>query len=196
MAPSSYQDVLKLAKDAKCQFIDLKFIDLPGTWQHYTLPIKELADLFENGNGFDGSSIRGFRAIHESDMLLFADPTTAVVDPILSPSTLSLICDVKDPVDGKDYDRDPRYVARKAEAYLKTPASLIRASGARNWNSSSSTVLPSIPTAMRVSIPSILRKVSGIPATPPNLIWAIARATKKVISLVLLPTRCMISAPQ
>jgi glutamine synthetase len=123
MAPSSssgYQDVLKLAKDAKCQFIDLKFIDLPGQWQHYTLPIKELEDLFENGNGFDGSSIRGFRAIHESDMLLFADPTTAVVDPILSPSTLSLICDVKDPVDGKDYDRDPRYVARKAEAYLKS----------------------------------------------------------------------------
>ena len=123
MAPSSasgYQDVLKLAKDNKCQFIDLKFIDLPGTWQHYTLPIKELADLFEDGNGFDGSSIRGFRPIHESDMLLFADPSTAVVDPILSPSTLSLICDVKDPVDGKDYDRDPRYVARKAEAYLKT----------------------------------------------------------------------------
>jgi glutamine synthetase len=123
MAPSSssgYQDVLKLAKDAKCQFIDLKFIDLPGQWQHYTLPIKELEDLFENGNGFDGSSIRGFRAIHESDMLLFADPTTAVVDPVLSPSTLSLICDVKDPVDGKDYDRDPRYVARKAEAYLKS----------------------------------------------------------------------------
>ena len=123
MAPSSssgYQDVLKLAKDNKCQFIDLKFIDLPGTWQHYTLPIKELEDLFENGNGFDGSSIRGFRAIHESDMLLFADPSTAVVDPVLSPSTLSLICDVKDPVDGKDYDRDPRYVARKAEAYLKS----------------------------------------------------------------------------
>ena len=123
MAPSfasGYQDVLKMAKDAKCQFIDLKFIDLPGTWQHYTLPIKELSDLFENGNGFDGSSIRGFRAIHESDMLLFPDATTAVVDPILSPPTLSLICDVKDPVDGKDYDRDPRYVAKKAEAYLKS----------------------------------------------------------------------------
>ena len=123
MAPNSasgYQDVLKLAKDSKCQFIDLKFIDLPGTWQHYTLPIKELADLFEEGNGFDGSSIRGFRAIHESDMLLFPDPATAVVDPILSPATLSLICNVRDPVDGKDYDRDPRYVARKAEAYLKS----------------------------------------------------------------------------
>jgi glutamine synthetase len=123
MAPSSasgYQDVLKLVKDNKCQFIDLKFIDLPGTWQHYTLPIKELEGLFEEGNGFDGSSIRGFRPIHESDMLLFADPTTAVVDPILSPSTLSLICDVRDPMDGKAYDHDPRYVAKKAEAYLKS----------------------------------------------------------------------------
>jgi glutamine synthetase len=117
---SGYQDVLKLVKDNKCQFIDLKFIDLPGTWQHYTLPIKELEGLFEEGNGFDGSSIRGFRPIHESDMLLFADPTTAVVDPILSPSTLSLICDVRDPMDGKAYDHDPRYVAKKAEAYLKS----------------------------------------------------------------------------
>ena len=82
-SPSGYQDVLKLAKDNKCQFIDLKFIDLPGTWQHYTLPIKELEDLFEEGNGFDGSSIRGFRPIHESDMLLFPDPATAIVDPVL-----------------------------------------------------------------------------------------------------------------
>ncbi len=119
-SPSGYQDVLKLAKDNKCQFIDLKFIDLPGTWQHYTLPIKELEDLFEEGNGFDGSSIRGFRPIHESDMLLFPDPATAVVDPILTPSTLSLICDVRDPMDGKAYDHDPRYVAKKAEAYLKS----------------------------------------------------------------------------
>ena len=119
-SPSGYQDVLKLVKDNKCQFIDLKFIDLPGTWQHYTLPIKELESLFEEGNGFDGSSIRGFRPIHESDMLLFPDPATAVVDPILSPSTLSLICDVRDPMDGKAYDHDPRYVAKKAEAYLKS----------------------------------------------------------------------------
>ena len=117
---SGYQEVLKLVKDNKCQFIDLKFIDLPGTWQHYTLPIKELEDLFEEGNGFDGSSIRGFRPIHESDMLLFPDPATAVVDPILTPSTLSLICDVRDPMDGKAYDHDPRYVAKKAEAYLKS----------------------------------------------------------------------------
>src|SRR3990172_3239526 len=111
---SAYQDVLKLAKDKKCQFVDLKFIDLPGTWQHYTLTIKELNEsLFEEGNGFDGSSIRGFRAIHQSDMLLFPDPTTAIIDPILEPVTLSLICDVRDPVDGSTYERDPRNVAKK-----------------------------------------------------------------------------------
>src|SRR5512142_2989229 len=102
--------VIKMAKDSGCVFVDLKFIDLPGTWQHYTLPISELNEsLFEEGNGFDGSSIRGFRPIHESDMLLIPDPETAVVDPILEPATLSLICDVRDPVTGEDYDRDPRY---------------------------------------------------------------------------------------
>ena len=71
-----------LAKEKGCQFVDLKFIDLPGIWQHYTLPISELNEsLFEEGNGFDGSSIRGFRPIHESDMLLIPDPATAIVDP-------------------------------------------------------------------------------------------------------------------
>ena len=118
---NSYQDVITMAKKKGCQFVDLKFIDLPGTWQHYTLPISELNEsLFEEGNGFDGSSIRGFRPIHESDMLLFPDPSTAIVDPVLSPTTLSLICDVRDPVDGTNYSRDPRNVAKKAEAYLKS----------------------------------------------------------------------------
>ncbi len=115
------QTALDLAKEKGCQFVDLKFIDMPGTWQHYTLPISELTDdLFEEGNGFDGSSIRGFRPIHESDMLLIPDPSTAIVDPILQPATLSLICTVRDPVNGEDYDRDPRNIAKKAEAYLKS----------------------------------------------------------------------------
>jgi glutamine synthetase len=112
---------LSLAKEKGCQFVDLKFIDLPGLWQHYTLPISELnEELFTEGNGFDGSSIRGFRQIHESDMLLIPDPATAIVDPMLDPATLSLICDVRDPVTGEDYSRDPRNVAKKAEAYLKS----------------------------------------------------------------------------
>jgi glutamine synthetase len=112
-SPSAVAKVIKLAKDSNCQFVDLKFVDLPGTWQHYTLPIGELNDsLFEEGNGFDGSSIRGFRQIHESDMLLFPDPTTAVVDPVLEPATLSLACDVRDTTELPT--RDPRNVAKKA----------------------------------------------------------------------------------
>src|SRR3972149_4086154 len=109
---------ISLAREKGCQFVDLKFIDLPGTWQHYTLPISELnEELFQEGNGFDGSSIRGFRPIHESDMLLMPAPSTAIVDPILEVPTLRLICDVRDPVTGKDYDRDPRHIAKNAEAY-------------------------------------------------------------------------------
>jgi glutamine synthetase len=115
------EKAMALAKEKACQFVDLKFIDLPGIWQHYTLPISELNDsLFEDGNGFDGSSIRGFRPIHESDMLLIPDPTTAIVDPTMDVPTLSLICGVRDPVTGEDYDRDPRNVAKKAESYLKS----------------------------------------------------------------------------
>jgi glutamine synthetase len=118
---SNASEVIKFAKEKGCQFVDLKFIDLPGIWQHYTLPIAELNEsLFEDGNGFDGSSIRGFQHIHESDMLLFPDPTTAMVDPTLEVPTLSLICDVRDPITGEKYSRDPRNVARKAEAYLKS----------------------------------------------------------------------------
>ncbi|OGO42938.1 MAG: type I glutamate--ammonia ligase [Chloroflexi bacterium RBG_16_58_8] len=118
---TAIEKAIKLAKTKGCQFVDLKFIDLPGLWQHYTLPISELnASLFEEGNGFDGSSIRGFRKIHESDMLLIPDPATAVLDPIMEVPTLSLVCDVRDPVTGEDYSRDPRHVAKKAEAYLKS----------------------------------------------------------------------------
>src|SRR5512136_2414472 len=114
------KEAISLARDRNCQFVDLKFIDLPGVWQHYTLPISELNEsLFEEGNGFDGSSIRGFRQIHESDMLLYPDPSTAVVDPVLEPSTLSLICDVRD-TNGNAYNRDPRSVARLAEEFLKS----------------------------------------------------------------------------
>jgi glutamine synthetase len=118
---TAIDEAISLAKEKGCLFVDLKFIDLPGLWQHYTLPISELNEsLFLEGNGFDGSSIRGFRHIHESDMLLFPDPSTAVVDPVLETCTLSLICDVRDPVTGESYSRDPRYVAKKAEDFLKT----------------------------------------------------------------------------
>jgi len=114
------QEAIQLAKDQGAKIIDLRFIDLPGLWQHFSIPAEDLTqDLFDEGIGFDGSSIRGFQAINESDMLLFPDPASAVMDPFTRVPTLVLICDVRDPVTGQPYNRDPRYVARKAEMYLK-----------------------------------------------------------------------------
>ena len=113
-------DVMKLAKEKDIKMVDLRFSDLPGQWQHFTIPAHRLDDdLFEHGIGFDGSSIRGFQEIHESDMLLLLDPDSAFIDPVFEVTTLVLICDVYDPVTLQPYSRDPRYVAKKAEAYLK-----------------------------------------------------------------------------
>src|SRR5467141_3598170 len=113
------KEVLAFAKANKVEIIDLKFVDLPGLWQHFSISTSELnEDLFAHGIGFDGSSIRGFQTINESDMLLFPDPASAFVDPCLEVPTLSLTCDVSDPVTGLRYSRDPRYVAQKAEQYL------------------------------------------------------------------------------
>jgi glutamine synthetase len=118
---TSAKDVLAFAKAQKVQIVDLKFVDLPGLWQHFSLPASELSeDLFSGGIGFDGSSIRGFQAIHESDMLLIADAATAVVDPVCAVPTLSIVCSVFDPLSRKPYTRDPRHVAQKAEAYLRS----------------------------------------------------------------------------
>ncbi len=120
--PTSGVEALEFARARKVAQVDLKFVDLPGQWQHFTVPINMLDEsAFAEGVGFDGSSIRGFQAIQESDMLLFPDPTTAVIDPFsTSVPTLSLVCNVKDPITGESYTRDPRYVAQKAEAYLKS----------------------------------------------------------------------------
>ena len=116
MTPS---EVIALAAEKEIKIVDLKFTDLPGMWQHFSIPVSELTeDLFEEGSGFDGSSIRGFQAIDESDMLLFPDPATAIVDPVCKIPTLSLICNVKDPVTLESYPRDVRYITQKAEAYL------------------------------------------------------------------------------
>jgi len=114
-------DVLSLVKDEEYEFIDLRFCDLPGQVQHFTVPARELTeDSFEAGFGFDGSSIRGFQQIQESDMLLIPDPTTAVDDVFRDRKTLILYCFVNDPVTGAPYDREPRHVAKKAEQYLKS----------------------------------------------------------------------------
>jgi glutamine synthetase len=114
--------VNKMIKDNKIQIIDLKFNDLPGLWQHFSIMPREIENgsIWTEGIGFDGSSIRGFQKIQESDMILIPDPTTARVDPVCQLPTLSIICDIKDPLTKEPYSRDPRYIARKAEAYVKS----------------------------------------------------------------------------
>ena len=115
------KDVMALIKEKGIRAVDVRFVDLPGLWQHFTLSTKEFSeDAFEEGLGFDGSSIRGFQQIQESDMLLMPDPSTAFVDPFTEAQTLVLIANVKDPVTGESYSRDPRYLAQKAESYLKS----------------------------------------------------------------------------
>src|SRR6201981_4190356 len=112
-------DVFKLAKDEEVQYVDVRFCDLPGVMQHFTIPASGLAEeLCESGVAFAGSSIRGFQAIHESDMLLLPDPNTAQIDPFRAAKTLNINFFVHDPFTLEPYSRDPRNLARKAETYL------------------------------------------------------------------------------
>ncbi|HZP22731.1 MAG TPA: type I glutamate--ammonia ligase [Terriglobales bacterium] len=111
--------VLEFVKEHNVQVLDLRFTDLPGLWHHVSYPIYQLSeDSFEEGFGMDGSSIRGWAAIHESDMLLIPDAGRYMLDPFTEVPTLVMVCDVIDPVTKQRYDRDPRYIAKKAEMYL------------------------------------------------------------------------------
>lgn len=115
------REVLEFAKKNKVQIVDLKFVDLVGTWQHFSIPVSELNDtLFKDGSGFDGSSIRGWKAINNSDMLALPDPETACLDPFSAVPTLSMACNVLDPITRESYERDPRFIAQKAEKYLQS----------------------------------------------------------------------------
>jgi glutamine synthetase len=116
---TSPAEVLDKARAAGVKVVDIRFVDLPGTWQHFSVPLSSFEeDAFTEGLGFDGSSIRGFQAINESDMLLIPDPDSATIDPILQIPTLYLVCNVVDPLTRESYTRDPRYIAQKAEAHL------------------------------------------------------------------------------
>jgi glutamine synthetase len=113
------KEVLEYAKKNNVVMVDLRFTDWPGQWQHCSFPISEVNEgTFEDGMGFDGSSIRGWQAINESDMLMVPDPETAFIDPFLAQPTLVLICNIEDPITREPYSRDPRWIARKAEKYL------------------------------------------------------------------------------
>ena len=118
--PSTPADVVALIKKEKVQVVDLRFMDFPGLWQHFSIPARELDEsVFERGLGFDGSSIRGWQAINESDMLVKPVPESSFIDPFLEHKTLVLICNIADPMTGEDYTRDPRNIARKADSYVK-----------------------------------------------------------------------------
>ncbi len=113
--------LLKFVKDSGVEIVDLRFTDIPGQWQHFSILPSELTEnSFEEGVGFDGSSIRGFQAIQESDMVLIPDAKEFFIDPFTSHKTINIICDVKDPITGEPYRRDPRFIAHKAEAYVRS----------------------------------------------------------------------------
>ena len=119
----SADDVVRIIKDDKIEMIDLRFTDLPGLWQHFSVPPSALdVETLNEGVGFDGSSIRGFQEIQESDMLVVPDPATAFFDPFAEAPTLVLICNIRDPITGQNYSRDVRYIAQKAETHLKSTA--------------------------------------------------------------------------
>jgi glutamine synthetase len=120
-SPLTPKQVLNLCAEKSVKMVDYRFNDFIGTWQHITVPVSELnEESFENGIAFDGSSIRGWRSIHESDMLLIPDARTAFMDPFMKDATLVLICNIQDPITRQDYGRDPRNIARKAEAYMRS----------------------------------------------------------------------------
>ena len=124
--PSNPEEVKHYVEKNNIQVVDFKFNDLPGLWQHFSIPASDLIDydkfeksIWAEGIGFDGSSIRGFQKIQESDMLLMPEAATAVLDPVCQIPTLSIICNIYDPITKEPYSRDPRYIAKKAEEYLK-----------------------------------------------------------------------------
>ena len=115
------REVLEFAKKNKVQMVDLKFVDLIGTWQHFSIPVEELNEgLFKDGSGLDGSSIRGWKAINDSDLLMIPDSSAVCLDPFCAVPTLSLVGNVVDPITREPYDRDSRFVAQKAEKYLQS----------------------------------------------------------------------------
>ncbi len=115
------KEVLALAAEKGVKIVDLRFVDVPGTWQHFSIPVRKLEeDMFSEGIGFDGSSIRGFQQIHESDMLLMPDADAETIDPFAENPTLNIVCNVAEPGTLNKYSRDPRHIAQKAEAFLQS----------------------------------------------------------------------------
>ena len=117
----SVENVLKMIKENDIKFVDFRFSDTRGKEQHVTFPVHSIdEDTFEEGNMFDGSSVAGWKGINESDMILMPDASTAVIDPFFDDNTLILRCDIIEPNDMQGYERDPRSIAKRAEAYMQS----------------------------------------------------------------------------
>src|SRR5215203_7273555 len=197
VSPSSeVQKVLELIREKKIQVVDVKFCDLPGTWQHFSIPAATLDEaMIREGLGFDGSSIRGFQAINESDMLLLPDVSTAFVDPVLSVPTLSLTCDIYDPLTLEPYSRDPRFIAFKAEEYLKTTGIATTS----YWGPEAEFfIFNSVrfdQNAHEGTTTSIPRRACGTRAGMGFRTWVTAPAIKRGTSRFLQLTGCRMCAP-
>ena len=188
-------EVLKMAEENKVVMVDLRFIDWPGMWQHFSVPISELSEeAFEDGFGFDGSSIRGWQKIHNSDMLVIPDPSTAKMDPFFQHPTLVMICNIVDPITKEPYSRDPRHIAQKAEAFLKstgmadTALSLVQK---QNFSCSTMYAMKIRPISV---MPKLIRlKDIGIQVLMKVPIWVINRVIRKVTSPCRQTIPCKIS---
>ncbi len=187
------KDAVKFIKEEGIEIVDFRFMDFPGLWQHFsTIPREVDEKVFEEGLGFDGSSIRGWQAINESDMLVKPVPESAFVDPFFKAKTLVFICNICDPVTGEDYTRDPRNIARKAENYMKSLGWLIRPTLDLRQNSLSLTIFALIRINMKVIIMSTLWKADGIREEWKNPTWVISLGTKKATFRSPRPIACRI----
>ena len=157
-------ELLKYIKDEGVEMVDVRFCDLPGVMQHFTVPISSFDQaVFDDGLNFDGSSIRGFQAIHESDMSLFPDPTTAYVDPFRAAKTLVVNFFIHDPITGEAYSRDPRNIAQRRRRTSPAPASGTPPTSHPRPSSTSSTRCASRPSRTPASTRSTPRPVPGTP---------------------------------
>ena len=158
-------EVLSYIRDEGVQFVDVRFCDLPGVMQHFTVPATSVdEDFFENGQMFDGSSIRGFQAIHELDTQLIPDPATAFVDPFRTAKTLAMNFSIVDPFTKEKYSRDRRNIAAKAEAYLPSRASPTPSTSGPRRSSTSSTTSASRPRRTPATTTSTRSRAPGTPA--------------------------------
>ncbi len=186
---TSVADVLKLKEQA--QMADLRFVDMPGTWQHFSIPAHDLtAELFEDGIGFDGSSIRGFKEIHESDMLLMLDPTTAFLDTQLAVPTIVVVCDVYEPVTRQPYTVTRATWPAKPKLISNRPALPRPATGGLRPSSSFSMTCATAAVSIHPFTISTAMRAGGTAAKTLAPTWALKSSPNAAISRCLLPTHC------